>query len=611
MTTTASKADKKSPKGKAVDSRLIRRLYQFLEPFRYYVLLALVLTLFVAWLGTIRPYLTQIAIDDYIAIGDVDGLLWIIVLILFSLVGESVILIATTYLTRWVGQGTLMRLRMSVFDKLQSLNVQYFDRSPLGRLITRTTNDVEAIDELVSSGVVTILGDLLRIGFIVYFMLQMSVELTLVSLSTLPILIYATILFKAKVRVAFLDVRDQVARLNSFLQEHINGMSIVQLFGRQHEEARRFREINATHRQAHIRTIFYFALFWPVVEVISSLAMAIVVWYGGGAILMEGVTFGILLAFIQYVRQFFVPIRDLSDKFNTLQSAMAASERIFSVLDEVNPIQSAQNPVQPVERRGGIRFENVWFRYNEKEDWVLKDVSFEAEPGKIVAIVGSTGAGKTTIINLITRFYDIQKGRILLDGIDIRDMDLTFLRNYFSLVLQDNALFSGSILSNITLGNPVITRQHVEEAVKLVQAEAFINKLPGGLDFELRERGASLSLGQRQLLCFVRAIVYDPKVLILDEATSSVDSETEYLVTQATKVLMGGRTSMIVAHRLSTIQHADIILVMHKGTIREMGNHRELMRKEDGIYRKLYEIQYRDQLAEVDKQGAVERLPLV
>ncbi len=601
MTTTASKADKKSSKGKVVDSRLIRRLYLFLEPQKYYVLLALVLTLFVAWLGTVRPYLTQIAIDDHIAIGDVDGLLWIIVLILLSLVGESVILIATTYLTRWVGQGTLLRLRMAVFDKLQSLNVQYFDRSPLGRLITRTTNDVEAIDELVSSGVVTILGDLLRIGFIIYFMLQMSFELTLVSLSTLPILIYATILFKAKVRVAFLDVRDQVARLNSFIQEHINGMSIVQLFGRQKEESRRFRAINATHREAHIRTVFYFALFWPVVEVLSSLAMAIVVWYGGGAILLEGVTFGVLLAFIQYVRQFFIPIRDLSDKFNTLQSAMAASERIFSVLDEVNPIQSAQNPIQPAERKGGIRFENVWFRYNDKEDWVLKDVSFEAEPGKIVAIVGSTGAGKTTIINLITRFYDIQKGRILLDGIDIRDMDLSYLRNYFSLVLQDNALFSGSILNNITLGNPDITREQVEEAVKLVQADTYINKLPGGLDFELRERGASLSLGQRQLLCFVRAIVYNPKVLILDEATSSVDSETEYLVTQATKVLMGGRTSMIVAHRLSTIQHADTILVMHKGAIREMGNHRELMKKEDGIYRKLYELQYRDQLTETEK----------
>ncbi len=596
MTTTASKADKKKKKGKAVDSRLIRRLYLFLEPYKYYVLLALVLTLFVAWLGTVRPYLTQIAIDDYIAVGDVDGLLWIVVLILLSLVGESVILIATTYLTRWVGQGTLLRLRMSVFDKLQSLNVQYFDRSPLGRLITRTTNDVEAIDELVSSGVVTILGDLLRIGFIVYFMLQMSLELTLVSLSTLPILIYATILFKAKVRVAFLDVRDQVARLNSFIQEHINGMSIVQLFGRQREEARRFREINATHREAHIRTIFYFALFWPVVEVLSSLAMAIVVWYGGGSILMDGVTFGVLLAFIQYVRQFFVPIRDLSDKFNTLQSAMAASERIFSVLDEVNPIQSPSNPSQPTERKGAIRFENVWFRYNDKEDWVLKDVSFEAEAGKTVAIVGSTGAGKTTIINLITRFYDIQQGRILIDGIDIREMDIAYLRSYFSLVLQDNALFSGSILSNITLGNPHITRQQVEDAVKLVQADAFVNNLPGGIDYELRERGASLSLGQRQLLCFVRAIVFDPKVLVLDEATSSVDSETEYLVTKATRVLMGGRTSIIVAHRLSTIQHADIILVMHKGTIREMGNHKELMQKDDGIYRKLYELQYRDQL---------------
>jgi len=597
MTTTASKADKKSSKGKAVDSKLIRRLYEFLKPYRNYVILALVLTLVVSWLGTVRPYLTQIAIDDYIAVGDADGLIWIIVLILLSLVGESVILIGTTYLTRWVGQGTLFRLRMAVFNKLQHLNVQYFDKSPLGRLITRTTNDVEALDELVSSGVVTILGDLLRIGFIVYFMLQMSIELTLVSLSTLPILIYATILFKSRVRVAFLEVRDQVARLNSFIQEHINGMGIVQLFSRQKEEAKRFKAINRTHADAHIRTIFYFALFWPVVEVISSLAMAIVVWYGGASILLEGVTFGVLLAFIQYVRLFFIPIRDLSDKFNTLQSAMAASERIFSVLDEKNPITSPSEPKYPEHREGKIKFENVWFKYNENEDWVLKDVSFEAEAGQTVAVVGATGAGKTTIINLISRFYEIQKGRITIDDIDIRDMDVKYLRSYFGLVLQDNALFSGTILSNITLGNPVITRENVLEAIKLVEADTFINRLPGGIDFVLNERGASLSLGQRQLLCFVRAIVYDPKVLVLDEATSSVDSETEFLVTQATKVIMKGRTSIIIAHRLSTIQHASKILVMHKGVIREQGSHADLMTQEGGIYKKLYELQYKDQLS--------------
>ena len=597
MTTTASKADKKSSKGKAVDSKLIRRLYEFLKPYRNYVILALVLTLVVSWLGTVRPYLTQIAIDDYIAVGDAEGLIWIIVLILLSLVGESVILIGTTYLTRWVGQGTLFRLRMAVFNKLQHLNVQYFDKSPLGRLITRTTNDVEALDELVSSGVVTILGDLLRIGFIVYFMLQMSVELTLVSLSTLPILIYATILFKSRVRVAFLEVRDQVARLNSFIQEHINGMGIVQLFSRQKEEAKRFKAINRTHADAHIRTIFYFALFWPVVEVISSLAMAIVVWYGGGSILLDGITFGVLLAFIQYVRQFFIPIRDLSDKFNTLQSAMAASERIFSVLDEKNPIASPNEPKYPEYREGKIKFENVWFKYNENEDWVLKDVSFEAEAGQTVAVVGATGAGKTTIINLISRFYEIQKGRITIDDIDIRDMDLKYLRSYYGLVLQDNALFSGTILSNITLGNPVITRENVLEAIKLVEADTFINRLPGGIDFVLNERGASLSLGQRQLLCFVRAIVYDPKVLVLDEATSSVDSETEFLVTQATKVIMKGRTSIIIAHRLSTIQHAGKILVMHKGVIREQGSHAVLMNQEGGIYKKLYELQYKDQIS--------------
>lgn len=596
MTTTASKAENPSKKKIAVDSTLIRRLYQFLKPYRVYIVLALALTLVISWLSTVRPYLTQIAIDEHIAKSDYEGLLSIILLIMLSLVVESVLLVFTTYLTRWVGQGTLFRLRMAVFDKLQSLNVQYFDKSPIGRLITRTTNDIEAIDELVSAGVVTILGDLLRIGFIVYFMLQMSVELTVVSLSTLPILIYATILFKSKVRVAFLEVRDQVSKLNSFLQEHINGMAIVQLFSRQQVESQRFKAINRTHADAHIRTIFYFALFWPIVEVLSSLAMAIVVWYGGASVLLNGVSFGVLLAFIQYVRQFFVPIRDLSDKFNTLQSAMAASERIFGVLDQENPIESPEKPVFPNEKSGKIHFENVWFKYNENEDWILKDVSFQVDVGQTVAIVGATGAGKSTIINLIMRFYDIQKGRITLDGIDIRQMDLSYLRSYFGLVLQDNALFSGSIYSNITIGNPSIDPEQVESAIKLVEAHRFIDKLPGGINYELKERGASLSLGQRQLLCFVRAIVYDRKVLILDEATSSIDTETEYLVTRATSMLMENRTAIIIAHRLSTIQHADVILVMHKGEIRESGNHTSLMRKEQGIYKKLYDLQYKDQL---------------
>jgi len=596
MTTTASKAENPSKKKIAVDSTLIRRLYQFLKPYRVYIVLALALTLVISWLSTVRPYLTQIAIDEHIAKSDYEGLLSIILLIMLSLVVESVLLVFTTYLTRWVGQGTLFRLRMAVFDKLQSLNVQYFDKSPIGRLITRTTNDIEAIDELVSAGVVTILGDLLRIGFIVYFMLQMSLELTVVSLSTLPILIYATILFKSKVRVAFLEVRDQVSKLNSFLQEHINGMAIVQLFSRQQVESQRFKAINRTHADAHIRTIFYFALFWPIVEVLSSLAMAIVVWYGGASVLLNGVSFGVLLAFIQYVRQFFVPIRDLSDKFNTLQSAMAASERIFGVLDQENPIESPEKPEFPNEKSGKIHFENVWFKYNENEDWILKDVSFQVDVGQTVAIVGSTGAGKSTIINLIMRFYDIQKGRITLDGIDIRQMDLSYLRSYFGLVLQDNALFSGSIFSNITIGNPSIDLEQVESAIKLVEAHRFIDKLPGGINYELKERGASLSLGQRQLLCFVRAIVYDRKVLILDEATSSIDTETEYLVTRATSMLMENRTAIIIAHRLSTIQHADVILVMHKGEIRESGNHTSLMRKDQGIYKKLYDLQYKDQL---------------
>lgn len=583
-------------KGKVVDSRLYRRLYIFLSPYKWWAILAILLTLSISYLGPVRPYLTEIAVDKYIAKGNIHGLLGIILLLFLALMGESILLIANTYLTRWIGEGTLNRLRIAVFDKIQNLHVQYFDKNPIGRLITRTTSDIEAIDQLVSSGVINIMGDLLRIIFIVMFMVEMSWELTLVTLTTLPILMYATFLFKSKVRVTFLDVRDQVARLNSFIQEHINGMSIVQLFRREAKEARRFKSINADHRNAYIRTIFYFALFWPTVEVISSLAMALVIWYGGARALTGTVTFGMLLAFIQYVRQFFLPIRDLSEKFNTLQSAMAATERIFNVLDTETKIKDPEHPVKVDHFEGDIEFRNVWFKYNPNDDYVIKNLSFRVNFGKTVAIVGATGAGKTTIINLLTRFYEINDGAIYLDGTDIRKLALKDLRRNFGLVLQDNALFSGTIMENITLGNEKISREKVIEASKLVEADKFINNLPDSYNYVLQERGASLSMGQRQMICFVRALVYNPKVLILDEATSSVDSETENAVNYANQVLMKGRTSIVIAHRLSTIQHADLILVMHKGEIRERGTHRELLRKKDGIYRKLYELQYKDQL---------------
>lgn len=586
----------KKTKSKAVDSVLIRRLYYFIEPYKWWAVLAIGLTLTAAFLGTVRPKLTQVAVDDYIAFDNIDGLLRIIALLGLALIGEFLVLVLNTYLTRWFGQGALYSLRNAVFKKIQSLHVQFFDKNPIGKLITRTTSDIEALSQLLSDGVVNMIGDLFRIFFILYFMLTMSWELTIIAILVLPVLFYATFWFKGKVRKAFLEVRDQIAKLNSFVQEHINGMSVVQLFNREKKEKEIFKAINANHRKAHIETIFYFSIFWPLVEVLASLAMALVVWYGGARALMDGVTFGVLLAFIQYVRQFFGPIRGLSEKYNTLQAALASSERIFDVLDTPKEIDDSGSALKELpDAAGSIEFKNVSFQYNEGEETILKNVSFSATPGKLLAIVGATGAGKSTIINLLLRYYDIKKGKILLDGIDIKELSLHDLRSNFGLVLQDNALFSGSILQNITLGNENITREQVIRASKEVESHGFIKKLPGGYDYVLRERGASLSMGQRQLICFVRAMVYDPRILILDEATSSVDSETEELVARACDKMMKGRTSIVIAHRLSTIQDADTILVMHKGEIRESGSHKELIEKEGGIYRKLFELQYKDQ----------------
>lgn len=585
----------KKKKSKAVDSELIRRLYHYFEPYKWWAILAIFLTLSAAFLGTIRPKLTQVAVDDYIAPGDISGLMWIILLLGLALIGEFLILVVNTYLTRWFGQGALFSLRNSVYEKIQSLHVQFFDKNPIGRLITRTTSDIEALSSLLSDGIVNMIGDLFRIFFILGFMLMMSWELTIISVLVLPILFYSTFWFKGKVRVAFLNVRDQIARLNSFVQEHINGIAIVQLFNREKKEKDRFGKMNADHREAHVDTIFYFSIFWPVVEVLASLAMALVVWYGGARALSGHVTFGVLLAFIQYVRQFFAPIRGLSEKYNTLQSALASSERIFDVLDTENEVVEAENPVNQGEIKGHIEFKNVTFSYNEDEETILQDVSFTAEPGELLAVVGATGAGKSTLINLLMRYYDIEEGEILVDGINIKDLSLHKLRSHFGLVLQDNALFSGTVLENITLGNKNISREDVIKASKEVEAHQFIKRLPNSYDYLLRERGASLSMGQRQLICFVRAMVYDPEILILDEATSSVDSETEELVSRACDKMMKGRTSIVIAHRLSTIQGADKILVMHKGKIRESGSHKKLISKSDGIYRKLYELQYKEQ----------------
>lgn len=584
---------------KAADKTLIKRLYFYIQPFVGYIVLAIVLSLAVAYLGTVRPKLTKIAVDDYIAFDNFEGLFTVILLLFGALFGEFILLMVNTYLTRWFGQNALYSLRSAVFEKIQSLHVQYFDRSPIGRLITRTTSDVEALSELLSDGVVAIIGDLFRIFFILYFMFSMNWELSLVTIAILPVLFYATFWFKERVRVSFLKVRDQISHLNSFVQEHINGMKVVQLFNREQYQHEKFQKINQKHKEAHVETIFYFSIFWPLVEVFASFAMALIVWYGGGRALMGGVSFGVLLAFIQYARQFFQPIQGLSEKLNTLQSALASSERIFEVLDTEHQINTPDNPSALKDPKGHISFKNVWFRYNDEGNWILQDISFEVQPGEHLAIVGATGAGKTTIINLILRFYEIQKGSICIDGIDIRELELSELRTLFGLVLQDHSLFTGTVYENISLGNPQISLAKVKKAAEDVEASRFIKKLPGEYEYVLQKQGSALSMGQKQLICFVRALVYNPLIMVLDEATSSVDSETEALVNIASKKAMKGRTTIAIAHRLSTIQDAHIILVMHKGQIREVGTHQELLEQENGIYRKLYELQYKDQSVQV------------
>ena len=584
---------------KAADKILIRRLYFYIKPFVGYIVIAIFLSLAVAYLGTVRPKLTQIAVDEYIALDDFEGLITVIILLFGTLVGEFILLMVNTYLTRWFGQNALYLLRSAVFEKIRSLHVQYFDRSPIGRLITRTTSDVEALSELLSDGVVAIIGDLFRIIFILYFMFSMNWELSLVTIAILPVLFYATFWFKERVRVSFLKVRDQISHLNSFVQEHINGMKVVQLFNREQYQHEKFKKINQNHKEAHVETIFYFSIFWPLVEVLSSFAMALIVWYGGGRALMGGVSFGVLLAFIQYARQFFQPIRGLSEKFNTLQSALASSERIFEVLDTEHQINTPDSPKTLNKPKGHITFNNVWFRYNEEGSWILQDVSFEVQPGQQLAIVGATGAGKTTIINLLLRFYEIQKGTICIDGVNITELELSELRTLFGLVLQDHSIFTGTVYENIALGNSNISLANVKKAAEDVEASRFIEKLPGEYQYLLQKQGSALSAGQKQLICFVRALVYNPLIMVLDEATSSVDSETEALVNIASKKAMQGRTTIAIAHRLSTIQDADTILVMHKGQIREVGTHQELLTQNHGIYRKLYELQYKDQSVQV------------
>jgi ATP-binding cassette subfamily B multidrug efflux pump len=579
--------------GKAYDARLMRRLLHYLRPYWRQVALALAAIVVGSAASLVQPYLIKVAIDRYIGTRQLAGLNGLAALYLAVLV----IAFAAEYVQTWTmqltGQRIMFDLRMAIYGHLQRLDLRYYDRNPVGRLMTRVTSDVDVLNDLFTAGVVTVFGDLFALVGIMGVMVWMNWRLALVAFSVLPLIALVTQWFRSHVRDSYRVVRGWIARINAFLQENITGMSTVQLFRREALNFSRFDEIDRKHRDANIESIFYYAVFYPAIEAVSTLASALIIWYGGGGVLQGALTLGALVAFIQYSQRFFRPISDMSEKFNVLQSAMASSERIFKLLDEPVGVQSPPVPVRrPAPAEGHIVFDGVWFAYNDDE-FVLKDVSFEVRPGDRVGIVGATGSGKTTLINLLLRFYDVKRGRITIDGVDIRALDLADVRGLFSLVLQDVHLFSGTIADNIRLGNPSIDDARVHQAARAVHADAFIERLPDAYASAVAERGSTLSVGQKQLLSFARALAFDPRVLILDEATSSVDTETELMIRDALHVLMAKRTTIAIAHRLSTIQDMDKILVLHKGQVRESGTHQELL-AERGIYFKLFELQYKN-----------------
>jgi len=586
--------------GKAYDARLMRRLIKYLKPYRWHVALGIVLSLLVSAMEAVRPYFTKIAVDTNIAQGDKHGLLVTMLIFLVIMIVRGFIQYANAYLTQWIGQRTIFDLRMEVYRHLQILSLKFYDRNPIGRLITRVTNDVEVLNEMFSSGIVMVFSDVFTIAGIFYFMFSMNWKLSLVTLSVLPFLFYGTFLFRKKARETYRDVRIQIARINTFMQEHITGMLVDQLFNREHKSYSKFSDINAAHRDANIRSIFYYAVFYPGVDLIGAVAVGLIIWYAGRNALEGAVSIGTVMAFVQFNEMFWRPIRDLSEKYNILQTAMASSERLFQLLDDKTILNIPPNPLPLKQVRGDIEFRNVSFAYHTPADpaltphWILKNISFRIQQGQTVAIVGHTGAGKTTMINLLSRFYDIQQGEIFIDGINIQHVHPKDLRKHIAVVLQDVFLFSGDIQNNIHLGDETIPLERVKAAARLVGANRFIDALPNTYAAEVKERGATLSVGQKQLLSFARALAFNPRILVLDEATSSVDTETEQLIQNAIKKMLHGRTSIVIAHRLSTIQSADKIIVLHKGEIREMGNHQELLAL-NGIYRKLYELQYKDQ----------------
>jgi len=576
-------------KGKAFDVGLFRRVMQFVRPYRRLFWITFALTIFLSLVAVVRPVLMAKMVDNYAVKGDLNGLYMMMAIVVGLLAVEGIVQFYQGYWTSWLGQTITFDLRQQLFTKIVGFRMRYFDRTPIGTLVTRVISDIETIESIFSQGLLSIMGDLLKLTVVVVVMFVYNWELALWSMVPIPLLLWATNIFKNAIQKSFQDVRTQVARLNAFVQEHIQGMAIVQLFGRERQEYRKFTAINKEHRGAHIRSVFAYSLFFPIVEILSAVSLAFLIWWGVGDVLKGVATFGELIAYIQFINMLYRPIRQLADRFNVLQMGMVGSERVFAVLD-TEATMDESGTLSTAEVQGNIAFVDLWFAYID-EEYVLKNISFTAKAGQMIALVGATGSGKSSIVNVLSRAYEYQKGKVLLDGVNIRDYRLGELRKSVSVVLQDVFLFSDTVHNNITLHDDKISREEVIAAAKAVGAHDFIMQLPLGYDTDVRERGAILSVGQRQLLAFMRAFVNQPKVLVLDEATSSVDSMSEQLIQQATEKITQGRTSIVIAHRLSTIQKADRILVIGEGRIIEQGSHQELLAM-NGAYRKLYDLQF-------------------
>ncbi|MFL2996722.1 MAG: ABC transporter ATP-binding protein [Cytophagales bacterium] len=577
--------------GNLFDLKILKRLLVFCRPYMKVFYILIILTLSLSVLQPIRPYITQIIIDDYVTVNDLIGLKKMILLLFFLLILNAIVMYFHTYLSGWLGQNIIKDIRIKLFSHIQKFRLRFFDKTPIGRIVTRNVSDIETIADIFGQGIAAIIGDILQLVGIVFLMFYINWKLTLISLAALPFLFLTTYIFKEKVKVSFNDVRNAVANLNSFVQEHIVGMNIVQIFGNEEKEYKKFKKINNTHLQSNLKAVLYYSIYFPVMELFTSIGLGLLIWFGSNQLFAGEVTLGVLIAFIMYLQLFFRPIRAIADRFNTLQMGVVSSKRIFDLLDRNENIKSNEK-IKDIDIDGEVEFKNIWFAYND-DDYVLKDISFKIKKGESVGFVGSTGSGKTSIINLINRFYDFQKGSILIDNKNIEDYNILSLRDNLGLVSQDVFLFSDTILNNLTLYNDSISEEQVWSAVKKVGAESFINKLPNKLLFDVKERGVSLSVGQRQLISCIRIMLYDPKIILLDEATSSVDSESEVMIQRAVSEILKNRTSIVVAHRLSTIKEVDKIIVIDSGEIKEMGTHDNLL-KLRGYYKKLYEMQYKN-----------------